>query len=139
MSFIFLIDECLSPDLAQMAINAGYVGSTHVTWRGMQGWKDWSLMEPIIENDWTLVTHNSIDFRGKTNIAEANGLYHQQALHAGLICLNAPEGMSYALQKQMFSLVLQELQSHVDLTNQCLEFTYDNTKGDVEIAHYNLP
>ncbi|KJE36953.1 hypothetical protein UF64_00960 [Thalassospira sp. HJ] len=139
MSFIFLIDECLSPDLAHMAINAGHVESIHVNWRGMQGWKDWQLMDAIIENDWTLVTHNSVDFRGKLNVKGARGLYRQQAVHAGLICLNAPGGMSYVLQKRMFKLVLQELQSHADLINQCLEFSYDADQGDVDVIQYPLP
>ncbi len=64
MTFRLLIDECLSPDLVQLAIAAGHVESTCVRNRGWAGTKDWQLIEHIVANDYTLVTHNSVDFRG---------------------------------------------------------------------------
>jgi hypothetical protein len=36
-----LIDECLSPELVQLAIDAGHVESTSVLDRGRLGLKDW--------------------------------------------------------------------------------------------------
>ena len=39
----FLIDECLSPDLAALARDRGFAESSHVTWLGKAGWKDWEL------------------------------------------------------------------------------------------------
>jgi Domain of unknown function (DUF5615) len=59
-----LIDECLSPELAQLAIDAGHVESTSVRDRGRLGLKDWELMEYVIEEDFILVTRNAQDFRG---------------------------------------------------------------------------
>jgi Domain of unknown function (DUF5615) len=44
-----LIDECLSPELAQLAIEAGHVESTSVRDRGRLGLKDWELMEYVIQ------------------------------------------------------------------------------------------
>jgi hypothetical protein len=60
----FLIDECLSLDLVEVARVRGFVESSHVVWMGKAGWKDWELKPFILEGDWTLVTRNSVDFRG---------------------------------------------------------------------------
>ena len=60
----FLVDECLSPELAQLARDRGYHESFHVSWLGKAGWKDWELKNLILEEDWTFVTRNSVDFRG---------------------------------------------------------------------------
>ncbi|TCN17992.1 DUF5615 family PIN-like protein [Sinorhizobium americanum] len=60
----FLIDECLSPELAKMALEKGYGETSHVVWMKLGGLKDWELKPIIVEGDWTLVTKNSIDFRG---------------------------------------------------------------------------
>ena len=65
----FLIDECLSPDLAQLARDRGFHSSSHVTWLGKAGWKDWQLRKLIVDEDWTFVTRNSIDFRGPASLA----------------------------------------------------------------------
>ena len=64
MTFRFLIDECLSPELAQLAIDAGHGESTCVRDRGLAGTKDWKLIQHVVANDFTLVTCNSVDFRG---------------------------------------------------------------------------
>ncbi len=58
-----LIDECLSPELVQLAIAAGHVESTCVRDRGRLGLKDWELMAYVIEEDFILVTRNAQDFR----------------------------------------------------------------------------
>jgi Domain of unknown function (DUF5615) len=69
----FLIDECLSPELAQLARDRGYHESFHVSWLGKAGWKDWELKELILEQDWTFVTRNSVDFRfGNIHTKRAN-------------------------------------------------------------------
>jgi predicted nuclease of predicted toxin-antitoxin system len=60
----FLIDECLTPDLATLARERGFFESAQVTWLGKAGWKDWELKRFILEQDWTFVTRNSADFRG---------------------------------------------------------------------------
>jgi hypothetical protein len=57
------------------------------------GWKDWSLKTVILDGDWTFVTKNSIDFRGPASEPGSKGQYGDVAVHAGLICLNEPEGM----------------------------------------------
>lgn len=63
MTFKLLIDECLSPTLVEMAHAAGHLESTCVRDRGWLGVKDWVLIEKVVKEDFTLVTHNSKDFR----------------------------------------------------------------------------
>lgn len=64
MSLKLLIDECLSPLLAQQARAAGYAQSTCVRDMGWSGTKDWRLIELVTGGDYTLVTVNARDFRG---------------------------------------------------------------------------
>ncbi|MFC0805236.1 DUF5615 family PIN-like protein [Ensifer sp. P24N7] len=84
----FLIDECLSPQLAKMAIEKGHGETSHVVWMKMGGLKDWELKPMILEDDWTFVTKNSVDFRGPKDKPGTKGQYADVAIHAGLICLN---------------------------------------------------
>jgi len=88
----FLIDECLSLDLVEVAVNSGFPESSHVVWMGKAGWKDWQLKPFILEGDWTFVTRNSADFRGPAHDPGAHGQYTDVALHPGLICINGPDG-----------------------------------------------
>ena len=71
----FLIDECLSLDLVAVAHGRGFVESSHVVWMGKAGWKDWELKPFILEGDWTLVTRNSVDFRGRADNPGATGQF----------------------------------------------------------------
>lgn len=45
VSFKFLIDECLSPELVEMAVAAGHPESTCVRDHGWLRRKDWELMQ----------------------------------------------------------------------------------------------
>jgi len=134
----FLIDECLSLKLANLAVDLGYVQSSHVVRLGKSGWKDWELKPFIIDGDWTFVTKNSIDFRGKAENPGAKGQYANVPIHAGLVCLNGPEGMDRALQIDLFQIALSELKGDPDLVNQVLEVTL--APGDeVQVLRYGLP
>jgi predicted nuclease of predicted toxin-antitoxin system len=75
----FLIDECLSPELAQMAWERGHGESSHVVWMGHQGIKDWDLMRIVLAGDWTLATKNSFDFRGHPASPGASGRYSRSS------------------------------------------------------------
>ena len=127
----FLIDECLSPALAQLAIERNYEASSHVAWLGKSGWKDWELIGFIVAGDWTFMTRNARDFRGK------RGLHDKQAVHAGL-GLNAAGGLALTLQSEMFELALDELAGDADLINQALEISLLEN-GKFEISRYELP
>ena len=117
----FLIDECLSIALVELAIEAGHVESAHVTRRGMQGWKDHQLMHAIVDDDWTLVTRNSDDFRPRSGSTSQTPCYLGQSLHAGLVCLNLPTGSGRDGQIQYFQTALKFIGNPGDLVNKVLE------------------
>ena len=134
------IDECLSNELAKMAIERGYTGSTSVTWRKRAGTKDWNLVPIVVQGDFTLVTKNSIDFRGHPDKPGEKGLYKDVEIHPGLICLNGPYGMDLDLQCELFSIALDELETlNRDLTNKCLEVTLPDDGDEIVAYVYELP
>lgn len=105
MTLRFLIDECLSPELVQMAAKAGHVESTCVRDRGLSGTKDWRLIEHVVAGDFTLVTHNAVDFRGD-GPTKLGGEHAKQPIHAGLVCLNSVHAMDLQRQHDLFQIVL---------------------------------
>ena len=139
MSFKLLIDEYLSPALVAMAQAAGHLESTWVRDRGWLGVKDWMLIEHVVKEDFTLVTHNSKDFRGNKGSAPG-GLHNDQPIHAGLICLNveAEGGMDLGLQEQLFAIALQEIGSMADLVNHAPEVTV-GPYGTAAVDVYEIP
>lgn len=133
----FLVDECLSPDLTKLAHAKGHGKSSHVVWLGRSGLKDWELKPVILDGDWTFVTKNSVDFRGPAERPGAKGQYADVALHAGLVCLNGPQGMDLDMQIELFEQALDELEADADLVNQVLEITWGESALDVR--RYRLP
>jgi predicted nuclease of predicted toxin-antitoxin system len=55
----FLIDECLSPELAGRARAQGFHESMHVTWLGMRSKKDWAIVRRAVGEGFVLVTNNT--------------------------------------------------------------------------------
>ena len=97
----FLIDECLSPELATLAREHGYGGSTHVTWLGLGGRPDWDIARRAVDDGYIFVTNNNRDFLA---------LYQREKLHAGLVCLTIePSVRGIAMQRAVFTAVLAEL------------------------------
>ncbi|HMG51350.1 MAG TPA: DUF5615 family PIN-like protein [Inquilinus sp.] len=79
-----LIDENLSPDLAELARQRG-LHSQHVNEVGLNGAGDPILMKQILQDDWILVTNNGQEFLAR---------YQSKApLHAGLIYWPQPTGV----------------------------------------------
>jgi len=134
----FLIDECLSPELARLARERGYGESTHIAWLGKSGWKDWSLKPVILDGDWTFVTQNAVDFRGPPASPGSEGQYADVAIHAGLICLNGPStGMDLDMMMELFEVALRALEQDGDLVNHVLEVTLEG--DEIRILRYILP
>ncbi|SFK87105.1 DUF5615 family PIN-like protein [Methylorubrum salsuginis] len=132
------IDECLSDELTRMALDRGHWGSTSVKRRGLSGTPDWRLLPILLTEDLTLVTKNSIDFRGPASEPGSKGLYAGLDLHAGLICLNGPVGMDLALQKELFAIALDRLDGlGNDLTNKALEVSLED--DTIRLRLYDLP
>jgi hypothetical protein len=132
-----LIDENLSPSLVADAQHRGFLCS-HVNHLGKTGTKDWELKRILLEGDWTFVTNNSIDFRGPADKPGSAGEYADVRLHAGLVCVDAPFGLNFHLQRQLFALILDELVKNGDLTNQLLEVGVKKD-GKVELRRIALP
>ena len=110
----FLIDECLSPQLATDARNRGFPESTHVTWLGLGSNEDWSIVRRAVHEGYVLVTNNTADFKR---------LIGREDIHAGLVCLNvAAEAMSLPIQKRLFVLALDQL-AHEEPVNEVLEIS----------------
>ena len=125
----FLIDECLSPELATMARTRGFYESTHITWLGMRSRKDWTIVRRAIEDGFVLVTNNTTDF---------TALFEREEIHAGLVCLSvAPNRMSLEIQKSLFLLALDRL-GKAEPINEALEITLD-AGGTVRVERYALP
>jgi hypothetical protein len=136
-----LIDECLSTELVDLAVERGHIASSHVRWIGKAGFKDWNLMPVILDGVWTFVTRNAYDFRGAPGAPGAKGEYAKVDLHAGLICLNGPaDGFTLETQLELFEIALDELDLNQDLVNQVLEITLAGVGDqDITIRRYALP
>jgi hypothetical protein len=137
MSLRLLIDECLSPDLVDLAVAAGHVQSTCLRDRGLLGTQDWTLIKHVLAEDFTLVTVNAQDFRGSGEDAPG-GLFATVEMHAGLICLNSARRMDLNTQRELFEIALKELAELPDLINQVLEVT-EEASGEVVVTIYELP
>ena len=125
----FLVDECLSPHLVEMARACGHGESTHVTWLGLRSRNDWSIVRRAIADGYVLVTNNTTDF---------TALLRREKIHAGLVCLNvAPGLMSLAVQKRLFALALDRLGDR-EPVNELLEITLDEHKA-VHVERYDFP
>ena len=132
-----LIDENLSPSLTADAQQKGFLCS-HVNHLGKTGTQDWELKRVILDGDWTFVTNNSNDFRGPVNEPGSSGEYADVRLHAGLVCIDAPFGLNLDRQRQIFGLILDDLATNGDLTNQVLQV--DVRKDDrVHLERFALP
>lgn len=59
-------------------------------------------------------------------------------IHAGLICLNGPEGMKVDVQLELFEQALEELAMEGELINQVLEITLEENQ-ELHILRYSLP
>lgn len=134
----FLIDECLSLDLVTVARDRGFVESSHVVWMGKAGWKDWELKAFILRGDWTLVTRNSVDFRGPADAPGTSGEYANVPIHAGLVCMNGPGGMTAEVQCELFEAVLDEIGPIQQLINEVVEVDLE-VDGEFTIHRYPMP
>jgi Domain of unknown function (DUF5615) len=135
----FLIDECLSQDLVDVARDRGFTQSSHVVWLGKAGWKDWELKPFILDGDWTFVTRDSVDFRGPVSHPGTRGQYADVAIHAGLVCINGPAGINLELQCRLFSAALDEIGNVGQLVNEVVEVDLETPEEEITIRRYTLP
>lgn len=137
MNLTFLIDECLSPDLAAAAHEAGYA-ATPLRDRDWLGLKDREVVQKALENDFVLVTRNARDFRG-SGADGAGGLLRREGLHPGIVCLETEKtAFDVSTQLRLFKKALEELGADADLVNQALEIT-EEEDGAIRIDRYEIP
>ncbi|MEX2319560.1 MAG: DUF5615 family PIN-like protein [Bauldia sp.] len=104
-----LIDECLTPDLVDIA-RARWIEANHVSRIGRASSPDWRLVEFALEADVAFVTNDARDFRR---------LYSRIDLHPGLLII-LPQG-NYRQQMRLFRILLDYVEEHPDLVNQLIE------------------
>lgn len=109
----FLIDECLSPTLCDVAHEAGHL-AFHVAHRGLSGARDYRLREVIVHEELILVTNNWRDLDQFLGKAE---------LHPGIMIMK--ENVPRERQKALFSALLAAAVKITDLINKILEVDND--------------
>lgn len=121
----FLIDECLSPRLREVARDLGYV-AYHVTQRGWSSFPDRRLFPLVLEHDLTLVTNNWRDFRPMLRRTE---------VHPGVVVIIP--NVRRERQVELFTRVLDTIRSAdppLDMVNTVLE-----VDASGEVIRYALP
>jgi hypothetical protein len=106
---------------------------------GKAGWKDWQLRKLIVDEDWTFVTRNSIDFRGPAGQPGSKGQYADLSIHAGLICINGLGRLTAEIETKLFSAVLDQIGAAEELVNEVIEVFLCEDEDKFEIARYLLP
>jgi predicted nuclease of predicted toxin-antitoxin system len=104
-----LIDECLHLSLVDRAHAAGHAAD-HVNYLGLGSFKDWELMDIVIERDYTFV------------------------LHAGLIVIIP--NVTPTQQQELFDAALKHIGQR-EMVNTVVEVEYDGTQ--IRCSEYPLP
>jgi hypothetical protein len=66
-------------------------------------------------------------FRGPRSSPGSQGQYADVHFHAGLVCINGPEGMNAKTEAELFGIVL-ELIGEKQMLNEILEMTLSTTR-----------
>jgi predicted nuclease of predicted toxin-antitoxin system len=130
----FLIDECLSSQLAEFAIEHGYhalATSRMGRWRSRN---DYHVAKFAIDRDLVLVTNDRHDFET---------IYEQMEIHPGIVFITAgrPKLRELKYQLAMFSMVLEALEEG-DPVSEAIMVTARTARGrqvDLSIARYAFP
>jgi len=128
----FLIDECLSPDLCEVARNRGH-HALHTVWVKLRSKKDPTVASYALEKDMVLVTNNLVDFKK---------IYKRKTLHPGIIFLSADdELMDRESQVLMFEHALDSVEQNEPINEAIsirLSLDHENNLV-VDIERYELP
>lgn len=118
----FLIDECLSPELVNIAHALGHE-AYHVAHRGWSGWADADIRDRLVADELVLVTNNRDDFLA---------LLGAEELHPGLVVLL--ENVRRSEQVRLFSICVTTLSQMISTINKVLEI---DASGETRV--YDLP
>jgi hypothetical protein len=129
----FLVDECPSTTLPHIAHQLGFE-CTHVNHLGLVSIKDWDLVDTIVDGNWTLVTNNAIEWRGR---------YQSTAtllIHPGVVFIIS--NVRRLEQQRLFAAALHWLAGQQDpgnaLVGRALDVTRDRA-GQPVISSHDLP
>ena len=117
----FLIDECLSPELATEAKARGF-HALHVNWANMSGYRDEVVAVYAMGGDYIFVTNNGVDFRP---------IYRLLEMHVGLVVIIP--SLKKPGQLRLFNQIMDRLESERDIVNKLVEI--DET-GVITIADW---
>lgn len=107
----FLIDECLTPRLVEVANGFGYVAH-HVQYRDWKSRSDQALLAFIREEDLTIVTNNWKDFEP---------MLRREEIHPGAVVLpNVPRAAQIAAFKHAL-YAIQNVDPPLDMINTVVE------------------
>jgi predicted nuclease of predicted toxin-antitoxin system len=123
----FLIDENLSPTLVDLARERGYEAMA-VRDLGLLNAKDWTLLEKVQDEDWTLVTNNFDEFRRR--------YARKVTLHAGVVFLVDVDAGRH-VQRLAFAAALDEIDANADLVN--LELLVESRGDRICTRRLRLP
>ena len=124
----FLIDECLSRRLVEIAIDREFF-AIHVVDLGLQGNPDWAIVRRAVSDGYVLVTNNAKDFIP---------LVGEEEIHCGLVCLNVSDGLaSRDTQCRLFEIALKELGEN-EPVNKVIEITLDSD-AEITTKRYDWP
>ena len=124
----FLIDECLSPYLAEIVKSESGFFATHVPWlgaprRGTKSWKDPDIVARLAVDPHVLVPNNRRDFVGKFYRAA------RLDVHEGLIIIL--EKSDYAKEIHQFRKVMQHIAGMDSTVDSLIEI---DRSGAIHVA-----
>jgi predicted nuclease of predicted toxin-antitoxin system len=122
----FLIDENLLPHLTGIAHDNHYAAA-HVNHLGLRGEKDWDLLKLGSAEEWTLVTNNAMEFRGRYRLID---------LHPGIVLLIP--SVSRFDQLRLFMSALRYIEHLPNMINRALDITL-GPQGEPVVKEYKLP
>ena len=121
--FGLLIDQCLSPELAKMAMSRGFTSVYVGHMKKLYGESDHIIARYAIMKEMTLVTNNMVDFQK---------IYQKKDLHPGLIFITWVDDdfMDLETQMIMFEVALHDIERD-ELIQEALEIQMEEDNGDL--------
>jgi len=129
----FLIDECLSPKLVDIANGEFHFFATTVRWWGKppyghKSWKDPDIVEKLAAEPFVLVTNNRRDFVGK--YYKSGGL----DVHDGLVIILEKTDLSAEIE--LFRTVMRHIITMKNTVNKLIEI---DKSGAIQVAEWPNP
>ena len=123
----FLIDECLSGELADLAVERGYHAlAVNRMWR-LRKRNDYRIARYALDRDLILVTNDMFDLES---------IYRQFDIHPGIVFLTAGRPKLRKLQylMRMFALALDEVEEEYPLSEAIWVSASAGNEGAVDIT-----